>query len=108
LPQATDVSAIELECQPGKMGEVFIVRFKRVDFGPLDAAVGDDVSEFVVEAFDQVIVRPAMQAEHEFSANVAHAVVHAVKSHDLLNGGLDIVGHFQQREIRRRDQLLIE
>ena len=85
-----------------------VVGFEPMHLGHLDPTRLDDITEFVVEAFDEFVVGSEVQPQHQLAADVSHAVVHAVEGHDLFGRFLDAVGQREQREVLGGDELTIE
>ena len=96
LPQSADGSTIRTEGEAGQLCEVFIVRFDSVSFCAFDAPFGTDITEFVIESLQQMVIGGNVQSEHEAFTDESHAVVDAVEPEHFFDGLFNTVSHFEE------------
>src|SRR5262249_56845974 len=82
-----------------QFGQMWIVRLEGQRARADDLSRFNDVAKLGVQPREQLVSRFLIETNDELSADVAHAVVHAVKPQDLSNGPFYGIEAAKQRHI---------
>ena len=106
LPQPALVVAVVLEDHPRQSGQGGLFLLFRQLPANLESPLGQDVGKLRLDRLQGSLAGPPVEPQHQLAMHVAHAVIDAEESQDLLDGLVHAVGPPVKTQVLGADQAL--